>query len=793
MSEPFEGNTDLGLESATATATATAACATASAVTAAAVAAAVEEVSNQASDNLEFVTSAADVQPEQAAEAEESSVAAAGSAYTGDDADVNVALMPSPAASFFGSPAVIVGDTVSTPSSGSNDKMSDGFVLVQSSEYSDVNNAQNEEAAEIEEERALLMRRAIEQEPEQDQASELEQEQVLAQQGVPIVQNQSVAPQQEAGEDQRKEHEEQQHKEADPKTEEPQQAKAAAFPLFSDFVGPDRGTLVDKLSQLERKARKATGDKRSLVRNWTIQGPQGTGKTMVARRLGQFYHKQLGLLESDKVVEVKASNLSPPNQHNSEDSSKSATQILIGKLDEALGGVLIIDGFSWWIKAQSESNSVQETISALASYLDVDSKYAGRLVVVLTGSKDDFTALYTAHEQLPKLFRENLSLTAWGPQDCYNLFLHKLNHDRIQLDDDAAQPLQSAFTELTNGLGWSNAKDVCAIYDDIVDAREDDDGPVVAKDVISIVVNLAIRFTVKSPSPSPSSSATKIKSPKSSKSKSPTTSKSAAPKQRKAVPVVEKKEEEENDDDDNEEAPFYDAPEGDDADPSSASSSSPAVVKMPSKTMRKKQPEPEQVQAALSTPTTTYARAAAANIPPTPKGTGRGKRQPPPVLPSPPERLPGGGLAQPGPPPRRAEPGPPPPRSAVDSSSSSTAIPTKTDEPKASLEPYALGNAQFEHQQVNTVTEFLMLAKPSPTAPKIVVPKKSFNSSSDNISVFAVLDMLDSLHSIPTGHDYQQFIANEDVRKALIDQALTGELKIASFVNEIKGLSYHYR
>ena len=96
-------------------------------------------------------------------------------------------------------------------------------------------------------------------------------------------------------------------------------------------------------------------DSSSVNLNLVFTGNPGTGKTTVARILGRIYN-ELGVLQTDKVVEVKGDSL--VGEHIGHTSPKT-----LAIIEQALDGVLFIDEAYTLVKERN--NFGQEAINIL--------------------------------------------------------------------------------------------------------------------------------------------------------------------------------------------------------------------------------------------------------------------------------------------------------------------------------------------------------------------------------------------------------------------------------------------
>jgi SpoVK/Ycf46/Vps4 family AAA+-type ATPase len=215
--------------------------------------------------------------------------------------------------------------------------------------------------------------------------------------------------------------------------------------------------FIDYLKfQHERESKGLQGGKRFSI-NAIFEGNPGTGKTTIARLLGEIFHA-MGIVDKGHVIEVDRSSL--VGQYVGETAQKTDKLI-----EDAMGGILFIDeAYTLVKKGGSGQDFGQEAIDILLKRME-DKK--GDFVVIVAGYPKEMQSFIESNPGLKSRFNHTFTFDDYTPDELLSIFSNAIAKEEYKIEDDAKEELKKEFTRLyrKRDTSFGNARLIMQIFE----------------------------------------------------------------------------------------------------------------------------------------------------------------------------------------------------------------------------------------------------------------------------------------------------------------------------------------
>jgi stage V sporulation protein K len=194
-------------------------------------------------------------------------------------------------------------------------------------------------------------------------------------------------------------------------------------------------------------------------------GPPGTGKTIVARKIGALF-KAIGLLRKGTCVEVDRSKLTGAHLG-------AAAQLVKGAVLDALDGVLFID------EAYALAGGTGDLASsdlygneAIQTLLKMMEDYRDRLVVIVAGYPGPMRRFLENNPGLRSRFTREFQFHSYEHDELIAIFKFMTREGKYLLDPEAEREAEKYIRSLDHKReDFGNARDIRTFFERILPAQ----------------------------------------------------------------------------------------------------------------------------------------------------------------------------------------------------------------------------------------------------------------------------------------------------------------------------------
>ncbi|MBK8638388.1 MAG: AAA family ATPase [Chromatiaceae bacterium] len=200
----------------------------------------------------------------------------------------------------------------------------------------------------------------------------------------------------------------------------------------------------------------------SLSLHMVFTGSPGTGKTVIARKVGKLLNA-IGLLKTDKFVEADRSQL--VGNHLGD-----TAKLVRDKVDEATDGVLFIDEaytLGGAVPGQPADLFGKEAIDTLLKLME---DRRDRLVVIVAGYDNEIRRFIDQNVGLKSRFTRFIKFDDYSAEELFEIFEGFIKDARYQLTPEAKRLIQKEIDRMRRGADerFGNARAVRQLFESML-------------------------------------------------------------------------------------------------------------------------------------------------------------------------------------------------------------------------------------------------------------------------------------------------------------------------------------
>lgn len=187
--------------------------------------------------------------------------------------------------------------------------------------------------------------------------------------------------------------------------------------------------------------------------HWVLEGNPGTGKTTIAKLIGQVY-KECGILSNGRTLKVTRSDLVAGYEGQTAIKTRRCIQ-------KAMGGVLFIDeAYSLTKVENGDGGFGQEAIAELVEAMDT---LNGEFAVICAGYPEDMEDFLKANAGLASRMKKFV-LEDYTADELAKIFQQKCNQEKIIIDEPLLSKMEVFFANKKRveekSSDWGNGREV---------------------------------------------------------------------------------------------------------------------------------------------------------------------------------------------------------------------------------------------------------------------------------------------------------------------------------------------
>ncbi len=210
-----------------------------------------------------------------------------------------------------------------------------------------------------------------------------------------------------------------------------------------------------------QRAERGLGEQEKMGMHIVLTGNPGTGKTTIARKLGEIL-SAIGYLDSGHVVEVDRSQMVSPYQGET-------PQVVNRLCDKAIGGILFVDEAYTLAPVNQSGERDSQGAEALETLMKRMEDDRAKFVVIAAGYHKEMDNLFRINPGMRSRFNYFLNIDDYNPDELYRIMLVFAKEKKYIFSPEAEVLAKKMITELYNSRGndFANGRTMRSLFDEI--------------------------------------------------------------------------------------------------------------------------------------------------------------------------------------------------------------------------------------------------------------------------------------------------------------------------------------
>ena len=209
------------------------------------------------------------------------------------------------------------------------------------------------------------------------------------------------------------------------------------------------------------RAERGLGEQEKMSMHIILTGNPGTGKTTIARKLGEIL-ASIGYLDSGHVVEVDRAKMVSPYQ--------GETPKVVDRLcDKAMGGILFVDEAYTLAPVSQAGDRDNQGAQALEKLMKRMEDDRGKFVVIAAGYRTEMDNLFRINPGFRSRFNYFLNIEDYTPDQLYQIRLVFAKEKKYLFSEQAEALTKKMITELykSRDKDFANGRTMRSLFDQI--------------------------------------------------------------------------------------------------------------------------------------------------------------------------------------------------------------------------------------------------------------------------------------------------------------------------------------